>query len=194
MSILLLVMPSLLSKSGLLFHRTSRHRQSGNLENWSWRTKKCSFILNVRGMESRQPFSSSFRPWGLTLPIRPISQASWDVPVTVGILNHMAALCETDNKSAVSTNGSPGFLNYVLRESFGVTAGIIPWNVPMIMFAVCAFSSSSVPVSWWFWTGNSQKWDLPLLLGTQSLSNPLRKLHWQWVFPSTRSIPQSAYL
>ncbi|KAH8824522.1 aldehyde dehydrogenase domain-containing protein [Flagelloscypha sp. PMI_526] len=66
---------------------------------------------------------------------KPISQASWDVPVTVGILNHMAALCETDNKSAVSTNGSPGFLNYVLRESFGVTAGIIPWNVPMIMFA-----------------------------------------------------------
>jgi aldehyde dehydrogenase (NAD+) len=64
----------------------------------------------------------------------PISSVqAYDIAATVAILNYNASLCETAN-STVSTN-TPGMLNYILHQPYGVTAAIIPWNIPMIAFA-----------------------------------------------------------
>ena len=46
--------------------------------------------------------------------------------------NFMASLVET-SVSTASTN-MPGHLNYTLNQPYGVTAGILPWNGPLITF------------------------------------------------------------
>lgn len=65
---------------------------------------------------------------------KPISQFGFDVAVTCGVIEYYAALCETCHSTNTVT--TPGHFNYVLKQPFGVTAGIIPWNAPAIMVAL----------------------------------------------------------
>ncbi|TFK99662.1 aldehyde dehydrogenase domain-containing protein [Pterulicium gracile] len=63
---------------------------------------------------------------------KPISLLKWDVRIVSAALYYFASLVETAT-STLSTN-TPGQLNYTLNQPFGVTAGILPWNLPMLMF------------------------------------------------------------
>lgn len=46
-----------------------------------------------------------------------------------GALKLCAALTLT--KSGVTSLNTPNFLNFTLRQPFGVVAAILPWNVPL---------------------------------------------------------------
>lgn len=74
--------------------------------------------------------------------IAELDTVSMGVPLTYSIhqvissantFEHFAALAfHTHGETSLNT---PGFLNMTLRQPFGVVAGIIPWNVPLAMFA-----------------------------------------------------------
>jgi aldehyde dehydrogenase (NAD+) len=63
---------------------------------------------------------------------RPVS-TYFDSRSAVRLFRHFAeAGYSVFGKSSANT---PGFLNLVLRQPFGVVANIIPWNVPMLFLA-----------------------------------------------------------
>ena len=70
-----------------------------------------------------------------------LEAASMGRPVTTFFDAHVcAAKFDHYSEAGYSVQGTtsvqtPGFINMVLRQPFGVVAGIIPWNVPLIMLA-----------------------------------------------------------
>jgi len=70
-----------------------------------------------------------------------LEAASMGRPVTTFFDAHAcAAKFDHYSEAGYSVQGTtsvqtPGFINMVLRQPFGVVAGIIPWNVPLIMLA-----------------------------------------------------------
>ena len=62
----------------------------------------------------------------------PISAYMGCILGAVGDIKHMAGLA-SDIHGETSLN-TPGYVNFTLRQPFGVCAAIIPWNVPIIMW------------------------------------------------------------
>ncbi|OCT51749.1 Aldehyde dehydrogenase, cytosolic 1 [Cladophialophora carrionii] len=56
-----------------------------------------------------------------------------DIPALVGVFNYFAG--SGYHIVGESSLSSPNFLNVSVRQPYGVVGLIIPWNVPMIMFA-----------------------------------------------------------
>ncbi|KIW95305.1 uncharacterized protein Z519_03889 [Cladophialophora bantiana CBS 173.52] len=56
-----------------------------------------------------------------------------DIPACVGVFNYFAG--SGYHVLGESSLSSPNFLNVSVRQPYGVVGLIIPWNVPMIMFA-----------------------------------------------------------
>jgi len=62
---------------------------------------------------------------------RPIS-TNYDAMLGAGALEYVAGLAQ--NVHGHSSLMTPGQLNFTVKQPYGVTCGIIPWNVPIIMF------------------------------------------------------------
>jgi aldehyde dehydrogenase (NAD+)/betaine-aldehyde dehydrogenase len=67
---------------------------------------------------------------------KPISQARADVEVTVRYFDFYAGAA--DKLYGTSIPLGPGFVDYTVREPWGVCGQIIPWNYPMQVLARCA--------------------------------------------------------
>ncbi|KAL8292351.1 hypothetical protein RQP46_001817 [Phenoliferia psychrophenolica] len=63
---------------------------------------------------------------------KPIGMSGIDIGASISRLRFDAHLAET--LVGESSLLSPGSLNLVLRQPYGITAAIIPWNVPLIMW------------------------------------------------------------
>ncbi|KAL8290152.1 hypothetical protein RQP46_003091 [Phenoliferia psychrophenolica] len=63
----------------------------------------------------------------------PMSQYPLYAAGAAGALEHFAAL--TLLKQGITSLNTPGFVNMTLKQPFGVIAAILPWNVPLAMFA-----------------------------------------------------------
>ena len=55
---------------------------------------------------------------------RPCSQFDFDIAVTAGCFDYFAALCET--KTGTTSQLTPGYVNFTLRQPFGVTGAQVP--------------------------------------------------------------------
>ncbi|MHB1468789.1 MAG: aldehyde dehydrogenase family protein [Solirubrobacteraceae bacterium] len=64
---------------------------------------------------------------------KPISQARADVAVTVRYFDYYAGAVEKFEGSSIPLG--PDFLDYTVREPYGVCAQVIPWNYPMQVMA-----------------------------------------------------------
>jgi acyl-CoA reductase-like NAD-dependent aldehyde dehydrogenase len=58
-------------------------------------------------------------------------EAKLHAGIAAGKLRYAAGLAAT--VAGETTLHNPGKISMVLRQPYGVTAGIIPWNVPLIM-------------------------------------------------------------
>lgn len=58
-------------------------------------------------------------------------EARMHAGIAAGKLRYAAGLATT--VAGETTLHNPGKISMVLRQPYGVTAGIIPWNVPLIM-------------------------------------------------------------
>jgi aldehyde dehydrogenase (NAD+) len=67
---------------------------------------------------------------------KPLSQARADVEVTVRYFDFYAGAA--DKLLGTSIPLGPGFVDYTVREPWGVCGQIIPWNYPMQVMARCA--------------------------------------------------------
>ncbi|KAI9307131.1 aldehyde dehydrogenase domain-containing protein [Cunninghamella echinulata] len=64
---------------------------------------------------------------------KPISQArNHELPFVIDCIRYYAGYCDKVHGKTIPT---PGCLSYTKYEPYGVVAGIIPWNVPLIMFS-----------------------------------------------------------
>jgi aldehyde dehydrogenase (NAD+) len=67
---------------------------------------------------------------------KPLAQARADARVTVDYFDFYAGAA--DKLRGTSIPLGPGFVDYTVREPWGVCAQIIPWNYPMQVLARCA--------------------------------------------------------
>jgi aldehyde dehydrogenase (NAD+) len=63
---------------------------------------------------------------------KPVATVRTDLQRAQITCNFFASLVETSVSTASSN--TPGHFNYTLNQPYGVTAGILPWNVPVGMF------------------------------------------------------------
>jgi len=67
---------------------------------------------------------------------KPISQARADVDVTARYFDYYAGAVDKLEGSTIPLG--PGFVDYTIREPYGVCAQVIPWNYPLQVMARCA--------------------------------------------------------
>src|SRR5271169_3139328 len=87
--------------------------------------------------DTLKPFpwdGNSSHPKILVLMTRPVGQyVGMEPMIAAGALEDYAGLINYNRgETSVTENG---YLNLVLHQPFGVVGAIIPWNVPMVMFA-----------------------------------------------------------
>ena len=62
---------------------------------------------------------------------KPVFHAAGDVEESRNVLNYFAGLVElTQGETSLNT---PDHLNMMVRQPFGVVAGIVPWNFPTML-------------------------------------------------------------
>ena len=61
------------------------------------------------------------------------TSAYWQAAECSSIFDHYAE-AGYNNQGTTSLN-TPGYINMTLRQPYGVVAGIIPWNFPLLFFA-----------------------------------------------------------
>ncbi|KIK53243.1 hypothetical protein GYMLUDRAFT_207419 [Collybiopsis luxurians FD-317 M1] len=65
---------------------------------------------------------------------RPITQSiGQDIPAVASMYRYFAGVA--DKVHGKTSLNVPGFFSMEIRQPYGVTAGIIPWNGPLVMFA-----------------------------------------------------------
>ncbi len=67
---------------------------------------------------------------------KPLAQARADVKVTVDYFDFYSGAADKIRGTSIPLG--PGFLDYTVREPWGVCGQIIPWNYPMQVLARCA--------------------------------------------------------
>ncbi|KDR84659.1 hypothetical protein GALMADRAFT_151449 [Galerina marginata CBS 339.88] len=59
-----------------------------------------------------------------------ITESGYDIAASAGMFRYFAGYAD---KISGKTSAMPGFLGMEIRQPYGVTAGITPWNAPLVM-------------------------------------------------------------
>ncbi len=77
---------------------------------------------------------------------KPVSQVAEDIEEGRNIMNFFSGLVElTHGDTSLNT---PGHLNMMVRQPFGVVAAIVPWNFPTMLVRFQLLPIKAVLVTW----------------------------------------------